>query len=126
MEPLQVEDSEATAEPEYPTGTKFFLIALSLSFLLIMGGLDLNIVATAVPSITDHFHTIKDVGWYTSSYRLTSCSFQFFFGKLYQMYSTKYILLVSISIFLLGNTLSAAATSSAMVCRMVSPTRAQV
>ena len=39
--------------PEHPTGTQFYLICLALGMVLILGGLDANIVATAVPSITD-------------------------------------------------------------------------
>lgn len=66
---------------QYPTGAKFYFIVLSISLVLILCGLDQNIVATAVPSITDHFHTVADVGWYSAAYRLTSCSFQFMFGK---------------------------------------------
>lgn len=34
---------------EYPTGLKFWLIVLTMTALLILGGLDTNIVATAVP-----------------------------------------------------------------------------
>jgi hypothetical protein len=34
---------------EYPTGLKFWLVILTLGALLVLGGLDTNIVATAVP-----------------------------------------------------------------------------
>ncbi|KAJ5782775.1 hypothetical protein N7457_004549 [Penicillium paradoxum] len=34
----------------YPTDSKFWLIMLTMTALLILGGLDTNIVATAVPS----------------------------------------------------------------------------
>lgn len=40
-------DSEITKE--YPTGLKFWLIILTMAALIILGGLDTNIVATAVP-----------------------------------------------------------------------------
>jgi hypothetical protein len=32
------------------------------------------VLATAIPKITDAFHTIDDVGWYGASYFLTTCS----------------------------------------------------
>lgn len=38
-----------TEEKKYPTGLKFWLIILTMTALLILGGLDTNIVATAVP-----------------------------------------------------------------------------
>lgn len=41
------------AAAEYPTGTRFYLICLALVLVTTLGGLDGNIVATAVPSITD-------------------------------------------------------------------------
>lgn len=42
----------ATAEmDDYPTGLKFWLIFITLGALLILGGLDTNIVATAVPRL---------------------------------------------------------------------------
>ena len=76
-------DGEVVSHPAvvYPTGLTFYLIVLTISLTLILGGLDLNVVATAVPAITDHFHTVADVGWYSAAYRLMACSFQFLFGK---------------------------------------------
>ncbi|KAB8207243.1 major facilitator superfamily transporter [Aspergillus parasiticus] len=101
---------------QYPTGGKFWLIILTMSALVVLGGLDTNIVATAVPSITDHFHTVADVGWYSSAFRLCSCVFQFVFGKLYKLFSIKRIFLLAQAIFLLGSLLcSTAATSSMFV-----------
>ncbi|KAF2093518.1 major facilitator superfamily transporter [Rhizodiscina lignyota] len=104
-----------TAEDEtrYPTGAKFWLIMSSVSLVLILGGMDSSIVAVAVPSITNHFHTVRDVGWYAAAYRLSICSFQFMFGKLYTLFSLKRIFLISIIIFMIGSILCAAAPTSA-------------
>ncbi|KAJ5107240.1 Major facilitator superfamily domain general substrate transporter [Penicillium angulare] len=113
IEPLNVE-SVTNPEPNYPTGTKFWLIVLALCVILILGGLDANIVATAVPSITNHFHTVADVGWYSSAFRLCSCAFQFGFAKLYKLFPIKSIFLLSNAIFLIGSVLCATAASSAM------------
>ena len=41
--------SAAEEIKEYPTGVEFWLIILTLGALLILGGLDTNIVATVVP-----------------------------------------------------------------------------
>lgn len=105
---------EAEDESQYPTGPKFWLILLSVCFVLVLGGLDSNIVATAVPAITDHFHTVADVGWYYSAYKLCSSSFQFMFGKLYKIFSLKTVFMSSIAIFTLGSLVCATAASSAM------------
>ncbi|KAJ9604998.1 hypothetical protein H2200_010387 [Cladophialophora chaetospira] len=113
IEPLTIEQP-VDPEPIYPTGTKFWFTILALCVSLILGGLDANIVATAVPSITDHFHTVADVGWYSSAFRLCSCAFQFGFAKLYTLFSTKAIFLMSNVIFLMGSLLCATAASSTM------------
>lgn len=81
---------------------------------MILGGLDANIVATAVPSITNHFHTVADVGWYSSAFRLCTCAFQFGFAKLYKFFSIKAVFFMSNVIFLVGSVLCATAASSTM------------
>lgn len=79
------EASTAEDESQYPTGVQFWLIYLCISMVLIMSAMDSSIVAVAVPAITDHWHTVKDVGWYSAAYRLCMCAFQFMFGKLYKL-----------------------------------------
>jgi MFS family permease len=86
---------------------------LALSILCVM--LDNTIIATATPTITDKFHATGDVGWYGSSYLLTTCAFQLFWGKLYSFSSIKFIYMVSFAIFQLGSLVCGAARSSAML-----------
>lgn len=100
---------------EYPTGLRFGLIILALSVVVILVNLDMNIVATAVPAITDHFHTIADVAWYAAAFRLTLCAFQFIFGKTYSLFPIKPIFLTANIVFLVGSTISATTTSSTML-----------
>ncbi|KAF2754565.1 permease of the major facilitator superfamily [Pseudovirgaria hyperparasitica] len=99
-------------EPTYPTGTKFWFITITLWVILILGGLDANIVATAVPSITDEFKTVTDVGWYSSAFRLCSCAFQFGFAKAYRLFPIKGVLIFNNIIFLIGAMTCALAPSS--------------
>ncbi|KAK2875386.1 hypothetical protein FQN49_001635 [Arthroderma sp. PD_2] len=108
------ETHPAEESQEYPTGLKFWLIVLTLSALIILGGLDTNIVATAVPSITNDFHTATDVGWYSSAFRLCSCVFQLVFGKLYRLFSIKRIFLLAQGFFLVGSLLCSTAVTSPM------------
>src|ERR1700759_1198624 len=70
------------------------------------------IIATAIPKITDEFHSIEDVGWYGSAYMLTAACFNPVFGRIYQVYSTKWVYLISIVIFEVGSALCGAAPSS--------------
>jgi MFS family permease len=111
--PFNIE-STPDIEPNYPTGSKFWFTIIALCVVVIVGGLDANIVSTAVPSITNHFHTVADVGWYSSAFRLCTCAFQFGFAKLYKLFSIKVIFLISNVIFLVGSLLCATAASSTM------------
>lgn len=59
----QASQHTAEAETQHPTGAQFYFILLSMVMILVLGGLDTSITATTVPVITDHFHTIADVGF---------------------------------------------------------------
>lgn len=77
---------------------------------------DNTIITTAIPRITDHFHSLEDVGWYGSSYLLTTCSTQLLFGKLYTHFNIKVVYLTPIDLFELGSLVSGAApTSNALI-----------
>jgi len=52
---------------EYPTGLKLNLISLALCLSVFLMALDNTIIATAIPKITDQFHSLDDVGWYGSA-----------------------------------------------------------
>ncbi|KAL8834114.1 MAG: hypothetical protein Q9170_003917 [Blastenia crenularia] len=105
-------DEESEERDTYPSGKKWAALVAALALALVLVGLDNTIVATAVPSITNEFKTIADIGWYSSAFRLTSCSFQFMFGKLYTIYSPKVVFTIALAIFELGSLISGVATSS--------------
>jgi hypothetical protein len=69
-------------QPEY-LGTKSLAILMTaLLLVVILFTLDQAILATAVPKITDHFHTIDDIGWYAAAYNLTVAALQPSTGKI--------------------------------------------
>jgi MFS family permease len=61
------------------------------------------ILSTAIPKITDQSHALDDMGWYASSYLLTTCAFQLFWGKLFTYYPVKWTYLVALFVFELGS-----------------------
>jgi MFS family permease len=73
---------------------------------------DQNIISTAIPKITDEFHSLSDIGWYGSAYVLTMCSFQLLVGKICKYYPAKPIFLSSILLFEIGSAICGAAPSS--------------
>ena len=112
----QISDpAHSSVQPEYPIDAKFWLIILTVGAVLILTCIDMNIVATAVPSITNHFHTVAHVGWYSSAFRLCVCAFQFVFGKAYTLFSVKRVFLLANVISTAGSLLCGTATTSTML-----------
>ncbi|KAH7148207.1 major facilitator superfamily domain-containing protein [Dactylonectria macrodidyma] len=99
-------------EPEYPNIYKRAIIMISLYLAMFLIILDGSIIATAVPRITDDFHSIGDIGWYGSAYLLTTCTFQLLMGKIYKFYPAKPVFLVGIIIFEVGSVICGAAPNS--------------
>ena len=75
-------------------------------------GQDRTIIATAIPTITDEFHSLNDVGWYASAYMLTGSSFQLIMGRIYTFYNPKWVFLWAIGIFEVGSAICGAAPNS--------------
>lgn len=65
-----------------------------------------------MPKITDEFHAIDDIGWYTAAYLLTTSTFQLVHGKLYTFFSTKVVFIIVLCIFEVGSIICAAAPNS--------------
>lgn len=100
------------ATADYPKALKltFIVVALVLSIFLV--SLDMTIVATAIPRITDEFHSLDQVGWYGSAFFLTLASFQSTWGKAYKYFALKPTFLISIGIFEIGSLICAVARNS--------------
>ena len=73
---------------------------------------DRLIIVTAIPQITNDFHSITDIGWYGSAYLLTTCAFQLLFGKIYTFWSIKTVFLAAVFLFEVGSAVCGAAPNS--------------
>ncbi|TGJ87914.1 hypothetical protein E0Z10_g800 [Xylaria hypoxylon] len=102
----------AQTNHEYPTGVRLALVLSSVYISLFLVSLDRLIVTTAIPSITNEFNSLPDVGWYGSAYLLTSCAFQLLFGKLYRFYPIRAVYAISVILFEIGSALCGAAPNS--------------
>ena len=60
-------------------------------------------MATAVPRITEEFHSLDQVGWYASAFFMTLASFQSSWGKAYKYLPLKWSFLMSVLIFEIGS-----------------------
>ncbi|KLU91665.1 major facilitator superfamily transporter [Magnaporthiopsis poae ATCC 64411] len=96
----------------YPKGIKLAVITIALCLAVFLMALDNAIITTAIPRITDQFHSLEDVGWYGSAYLLTTAALQLLFGKFYTFFSIKWIYLIAIGLFELGSLICGVANSS--------------
>ncbi|KAL6860390.1 hypothetical protein ACO1O0_004418 [Amphichorda felina] len=97
---------------KHQSSTRVVLLLASVLVNMFLVALDRIIIATAIPKITDEFHSLSDVGWYGSAYLLASASFQLLFGKVYTFYPVKTVLLGNVVLFELGSAVCGAAPNS--------------
>ncbi|KAE8400802.1 major facilitator superfamily domain-containing protein [Aspergillus pseudonomiae] len=106
---------ESPEASSHISGMKLYLIVLSLLLAVFCVALDNTILSVAIPRITDEFHRLNDIGWYASAYLLTTCAFQLLYGKLYALFSTKWVFLVALFIFEVGSLICGVAPSSVVL-----------
>ena len=99
-------------ENEYPSAMKLVPIVIALVLAVFLASLDMNIIATAIPRITDQFHSLDQVGWYGSAMFLTVGATQATWGKSYALLPLKPVFLVSVFIFEIGSLICAVAPNS--------------
>ncbi|MCJ1392720.1 hypothetical protein MMC18_005591 [Xylographa bjoerkii] len=97
---------------EYPPWRKNIIVLVAVFLSIFLISLDRTIISTAIPQLTDEFHSFGDIGWYGSAFMITACSFQLLYGRIYTFYSPKWVFLSSISIFELGSLICGVAPSS--------------
>ncbi|KAL1847639.1 hypothetical protein Daus18300_013899 [Diaporthe australafricana] len=96
----------------YPKRTTQTLILASLCLSVFLVALDQTIIAPALGAITAEFKSVKDIGWYGSSYLLTTTALQPLYGKLYNSFSVKPVYLLAVFVFEVGSLVCAVAPSS--------------
>ncbi|KAI9664855.1 MAG: hypothetical protein M1821_006303 [Bathelium mastoideum] len=106
------EDLQRVESSMYPAAFKLLFILVSVCLAVFLVALDMTIVATAIPEITDQFNSLTQVGWYGSGFFLTLASFQSTWGKAYKYFPLKSVFLFSIFWFEIGSLICAVAQNS--------------
>lgn len=104
--------SKAVSEFEYPSMAKAITILAALYISVFVVALDRTILGTAIPRMTDEFHSFDDIGWYQSAFMLTTAGFQLFFGRIYTFYSPKWTFVTAITLFEIGSAICGSAPTS--------------
>ncbi|KAK5129720.1 hypothetical protein LTR08_002931 [Meristemomyces frigidus] len=104
--------SRVTSNVEYPPTPQVVAIMVAILLAVFLVALDRTIIATAIPKMTDDFHSLDDIGWYGSAFMLTSSCFQLLFGRVYTFYPPKYVFVILIGLFEVGSAICGAAPNS--------------
>ncbi|KAK6428144.1 MFS sugar transporter [Oleoguttula sp. CCFEE 5521] len=99
-------------DDEYPPPAAAAVVMIAICLAIFLVALDRTIIATAIPKITDEFHSLDDIGWYGSAFLLTSCTFQLVLGRVYTFYAPKPVFLATILLFEIGSVICGAAPNS--------------
>ncbi|KAI1419549.1 efflux pump [Xylaria sp. FL1777] len=116
--PLGEKPDSTRGQPEdgvtidFPSGAKLWAILIAVTLVSFIMLLDMTIVATAIPRITDEFSSLPDIGWYGSAYTLASAALQPLTGHFYSNLSTKWTFLSFITILEAGSLVCGFARSS--------------
>jgi MFS family permease len=88
---------------------------LSLCGALFLAALDITIITTALPTITETFQSSAGYTWIGSAYLLACASSTPSWGKISDIWGRKPILLLAAGIFFIGSTLAGTSVSIAML-----------
>ncbi|CAG8952776.1 hypothetical protein HYFRA_00009021 [Hymenoscyphus fraxineus] len=121
----------AIHEADYLKGWRLGAVGTSIVLSMFLASLDLvtkfpftggktryadetlkTIIATAIPQITDDFHSLSDVGWYASALFLTVAAAQSVWGKAFKYFPVKTVYLLSIAVFEVGSIICGVAQNS--------------
>jgi EmrB/QacA subfamily drug resistance transporter len=91
------------------------VITISLMSALFLSALDVTIVATAVPTISQDLETQTGYVWIGATYVLSNAACSPLWGKLSDIWGRKIILLITIGIFWIGSLLCGTAISMNML-----------
>lgn len=102
-------------EKEWVTGFKLISIMGAITVACFLMLLDVSIVSTAIPYITNEFHSLEDVGWYGSAYQLASAALQPLTGRVYSNFNLKWTFISFFTLFEVGSLICGVASSSNML-----------
>ncbi|OGM50082.1 hypothetical protein ABOM_001245 [Aspergillus bombycis] len=99
-------------DDDYAHGVRLSLVFTALLISDFLSALDMSILATAIPKITDEFHGLNKVSWYSAVFWLTSGGSQSAWGKAYKYFPLKSTFLVAITTFEVGSLICGVAPNS--------------
>ncbi|KAI1347246.1 major facilitator superfamily domain-containing protein [Xylaria sp. FL0043] len=109
--------SEVIPPPEEPgvtKGPRFWLVFVGLCFAGFISAVDINIIFTALPTISEDLGGTDDYTWLGNSYVLAVTSIQPLYGQLADIFGRRYPFIASIAIFALGSGIAGGSKTPSM------------
>lgn len=94
---------------------RFWMTIVALSLLSFISALDVTIIATALPLISEEIGGARDYVWIANSFVFASAVLQPLIGQLANILGRKLPLITSILLFMLGSGLAGGARNPAML-----------
>src|SRR4029077_3941343 len=108
-------DVNLSQEQLLDTASKRNMAVAGVMLVIFLFAIDATIVSTSMPTIVARLGGLELYSWVFSIYMLTSALTTPLFGKLADLFSHRYLMLIGIGIFVLGSTLCGAAQSMEML-----------
>ncbi|PQE22600.1 major facilitator superfamily transporter protein [Rutstroemia sp. NJR-2017a BVV2] len=103
-------------EPEASRSTlQTVIIMISLCASVFLAALDVSIITTALPTISEHFHSNAGYTWIGSAYLLANAASTPVWGKFSDIWGRKPILLIAAAVFFVGSLLAAVSVNIGML-----------
>src|ERR1700754_2092715 len=106
---IAIDDSPPLAPRAPLTQDEIRAILASLMLAMFLAALDQTIVATALPTIGRQFRDVSSLSWVITAYLLASTAVAPVFGTLSDIYGRRAMIIVSLSLFIAGSVMCAAA-----------------
>ncbi|KEQ76845.1 putative major facilitator superfamily transporter [Aureobasidium namibiae CBS 147.97] len=107
--------SSASTKHDDRSKGKIALIMTALGMAVFLAALDVTIITTALPTISEYFHSAAGYTWIGSAYLLGNASSVPLWGKISDIFGRKPILIVANLMFLIGSLIAALSNSIGML-----------
>lgn len=110
-----LEESKAEPAVTKMSSLQIGLLMLALCTSTFLAALDITIVTTALPTISEHFHSSSAYIWVGAAYMLADGASTPVWGKVSDIWGRKPVLLLAVVIFFIGSAISASAVNMDML-----------
>lgn len=113
--PAQQAPSPAKQPEHERSRLETFLVVFALCMALFLAALDMTIITTAIPTISNYFNSSLGYIWIGSAYLLGNATFVPTWGKISDIFGRKPVLIGAVAIFWIGSLLCALSNSMGML-----------